>query len=210
MISWGPASVNEKSQAIALNDSLHLSFVIYGPFPTRLYSPRFYLPRQNRPRKVHCPPFSPSVNSPPAPLLVLSPPDPPRWALTGLQSLYPSTSLPGEAPPLERRYLSETQSFSHLRTNGFGQNRPGRCPGSAAERRGGVRRLHAGLPGHGHRHRQAHSGGNGRRTPPYAGCGRPLGKLLRGPVRPGRRAGGGRYFGPGKTAHRSRGNGALH
>ena len=62
------------------------------------------------------------------------------------------------------------------------------------------RRLHADLPPHGYRHRQARIDGDLRRPPPYAGRGRAGRGLLRCPVCRGRRGLRGRYSGPGESS----------
>ena len=89
-------------------------------------------------------------------------------------------------------------------------NPPGRRPGPAPERRGGLRRLHAGLPGHGHRHRPPHGGGDGRRPPPHDGDRRSCRELQRGPVRPGGHRLRGGYLPPGQAAHCGGGHGTVH
>ena len=95
------------------------------------------------------------------------------------------------------------------RTHRQRKNENGRGPGPAAERRGGVRGLHADLPGHDHRHRRPHGGGDGGGPPSYDCRGGPGGAVVCGPVLPG----GGRlhsgYPQPGKAPGAGRGHGAV-
>ena len=69
----------------------------------------------------------------------------------------------------------------------------------ARRRRGGHRRLHAGLPGHGHRHRQADPGRAGRDTAPSPRSGRPGGGVEPDPLGGRGPAGRGRASKPGVT-----------
>ena len=56
----------------------------------------------------------------------------------------------------------------------------------ALRRRGGLRGLHADLPGDDHRHRRPHAGGDGRASPTtWSAVADPAESVVRGPLRPG-------------------------
>ena len=104
----------------------------------------------------------------------------------------------GTVPPRDRprrarrRAAARAASRRAGRHDGVGQVGPGPRDGPARPvDRAGVGRLDAGVPPHGHRHRQAHPRGTGRGAPPPARPGRTVGRLRRGRL-------------PGGVPHRAR------
>ena len=98
----------------------------------------------------------------------------------------------------------------HHRPDRLGQDRARRGARAAPGRRGRLGRLDADLPRHGHRHGQAHAGGNAGRAAPHDRHRRPDGELLRLALRGGSDRLRGRYPRARKTADRRRRDGALH
>ncbi len=94
-------------------------------------------------------------------------------------------------------------------THRLRQNENGRGACTALRRRGGVRGLHAALPGHDHRHRRPHAGGDGGRAPPHGGRGGPGGELVGGAVRGGGRQMRAGHSAAGKAAGAGGGHGAV-
>ena len=86
-------------------------------------------------------------------------------------------------PHFPRKELPHGQPcYLRRRPHRHRQNQNGCGPGKALRRRGGVCGLHADLPGHDHRHRRSHGGGNRGHPSPHGGSGRPGRELVCGPI----------------------------